>query len=83
MTLHLTFHSLESVRKLLEKILNDTLIVVAPAQNVVQRRKAMCLAGFFLMIELFGVELVIADHAPVITGSVHRKTWRQRTKPLR
>jgi hypothetical protein len=31
MNLHLPLHALESMRKLLEEVLNDTLIVIAPA----------------------------------------------------
>lgn len=37
----------------------------------------MCLTAFLLVVELFGVELVIADNAPVIAGAIHRETWRQ------
>ncbi len=66
-------HSLESVCELLEEVFDDALIVVAPAQNVVQRRKAMSLAGFFLVVELPGLEFMIAHHTPVVAGRVHRE----------
>jgi hypothetical protein len=36
--------------ELFEEILDDPLIVVAPAQNVVKGRKAMCLAAFLLVV---------------------------------
>jgi hypothetical protein len=35
--LHLAFHPLESVRELLKKIFDDALVVVAPAENVIER----------------------------------------------
>ena len=35
--LHLALHSLEAVGELFEEILDDALVVVAPAQNVIQR----------------------------------------------
>jgi hypothetical protein len=35
--LHLPFHSLEAVRELLEEVLDDSLVVVAPAEDVVER----------------------------------------------
>jgi len=73
--LHLALRSLEAVRELLEEILDDTLVVVAPAQDVVERREAVGLAGLFLVIELFGLEFVIADHAPVIASRIH---WEAR-----
>jgi hypothetical protein len=37
------------------------------------------LAGLFLMIELFGLELVIANHAPVVTRCIHWETGRERS----
>jgi hypothetical protein len=75
--LHLAFRSLEAVRKLLKEILDNTLVVVAPTQDVVERREAVGLAGLFLMVELLGLEFVIADHAPVIAGRIHREAWCQ------
>src|SRR5271168_5026227 len=71
--LHLSGHSLKSMCELLEEILDDPLIVVAPAQNVVKRGKAVGLAGFFLVVQLLGLELMIADHAPVIARRIHRE----------
>ena len=73
--LHLAFRSLEAVRKLLEEILDDTLVVVAPAQDMVKRRKAVGLASLFLVVELLGLEFVITDHAPVIASRIHREAW--------
>src|ERR1700679_552587 len=64
--------------ELLEEVFDDPLIVVAPAQNVVKGRKAMRLASFSLVVELFGLELVAADHTPVVTRRVHRETGRER-----
>ena len=61
--------------ELLEKVLDDPLIVIAPAQDVVKRGKAVGLAGFFLMVQLLGFEFMIADNTPVITGRVHREAW--------
>jgi len=34
---HLSFHSLEAMSELFEEILDDTLIVVAPAEDVIER----------------------------------------------
>src|ERR1700733_12771001 len=73
LALHLSVRSLEAVSELLEEIFNDALVVVAPAQDVIERRKTVGLAGLFLVIQLFGVELVIADYAPVIARRIHRK----------
>ena len=75
--LHLALHSLEPVRKLLEQVLDDPLIVVTPTQNVVQGREAMSLTGFFLMVELFCFELVVPSQAPVVAGGVHGEAWRE------
>ena len=75
--LHLALHSLEPVRKLLEKVLDDPLIVVTPTQNVVQGREAMSLTGFLLMVELFRVKLVIPDQTPVVAGGVHGEARRE------
>jgi len=75
--LHLALRSLEAVRELLEEILDDTLVVVAPAQDMVECRKAMGLASLFLVVELLGLEFVIADHAPVIACRIHREAWCQ------
>jgi hypothetical protein len=69
--LHLSLDSLESVCKLLEEILDYTLVVVAPAEDVIQGGEAVCLATLLLMIELFGVEFVIADNTPVVICGVH------------
>ena len=66
MSLHLPFHSLEAMCELLEEILDDALVVVAPAENVIERRKAMRLASLFLMIKLLRVKSVIAYNAPVV-----------------
>ena len=71
--LHLPARSLEAMSELLEEIPDDTLIVVAPAQDVIERRKTVGLAGLFLVVQLFGVELVIDDYAPVIACRIHRK----------
>jgi hypothetical protein len=66
------------VSELFEEVLDHALVVVAPAKNVIQRGKAVRLAAFFLMVELFGVELVVADNAPVIARGVHGEARRQR-----
>ena len=62
------------MRELLEEVLDDSLVVVAPTEYVVERGKTMSLASFFLMVQLFGVESVIANHSPVIARRVHRET---------
>ena len=49
--LHLALHSLESMRELLEEILDDSLVVVAPAKNVIERRETVGLAALLLMVE--------------------------------
>ena len=77
--LHLAFRSLEAVRELLEEIFDNTLVVVAPAENVVQRRKTVGLAGFLLVVELLGIELMISDYAPVVARGVHREAGRECT----
>ena len=71
MTLQLPIHSLEAMRKLLKKILDNALVVVAPAQDVIERGKAVSLASLFLVIKLFGVELVISYNTPVVACRVH------------
>ena len=71
MTLQLPIHSLEAMCKLLKKILDDALVVVAPAQDVIERGKAVSLASLFLVIKLFGVELVISYNTPVVACRVH------------
>ena len=43
--------------ELFEEVLDDALVVVAPAEDVVQRGKTVRPAAFLLMIELFEVEL--------------------------
>src|SRR5271156_2966857 len=60
--------------KLFEEILDDTLVVVTPAKDVIESREAVGLAGFFLFIKLFGFKLVVANDAPVIARCVHWKT---------
>ena len=75
--LHLAFRSLEAVRELLEEILDDSLVVIAPAEDVIERRKAVSLTRLFLVVELFRLEFVITNHTPVITGRIHRKAWCQ------
>jgi hypothetical protein len=45
---------------------------------MVERRKTVGLAGFFLLVELFGFELVVADHTPVVACRIHREAWRER-----
>ena len=62
---------------LLEEVLDHTLIVVAPAKNVVQRGEAVSLAGLFLVIKLLGFEFMIADDAPVVARRVHGKARRE------
>ena len=71
MTLQLPIHSLEAMRELLEEILDDALVVVAPAKDVIERGKAVSLASLFLVIKLFGVELVISYNTPVVACRVH------------
>src|SRR6185437_5465601 len=78
MPLHLACHSLESMCKLLEKVLDHALVVVAPAQDVIQSREAIGLTALFLMIELTRFKLVVTDYAPVITCGVHGETWGER-----
>ena len=75
--LHLTGNSLETVSQLFEEVLNHALVVVAPAEDVIQRREAMRLAALLLMIELLCIKLVAAGYAPVIARRVHRKARRQ------
>ena len=38
----------------------------------------MGLAGLLLLVELFRLELVIADDAPVVARCIHWEAWRQR-----
>src|SRR5580692_1401481 len=76
--LHLAVYSLKSVRQLLEEVFDYALVVVAPAEDVVESGEAVRLAALLLMIELFGIELVGAHHAPVVIGHIHRETRRQR-----
>src|SRR5580704_922381 len=73
LTLQLPIHSLEAMRELLEEILDDALVVVAPAKDVIERGKTVRLAGLFLVIKLFGVELVIPHDTPVVACCVHRE----------
>jgi hypothetical protein len=67
------------VGELLKEIFNDPLVVVAPAQNVIESRETMRLTRFFLKVELSGFELVVADHTPVVAGGIHREARRKRT----
>lgn len=67
------------MRKLLEEVLDDTLVVVAPTQDVIKSGKTMGLAGFFLMVKLLRVELVISDYAPVVARGIHRETGSERS----
>src|ERR1700752_224265 len=76
--LHLARHSLESVCELLEKIFDDPLIVVAPAQNVVKSRETVCLTALFLMVELFGFKFVSGAFTPVVACGVHREARSER-----
>ena len=76
--LHLSLHSLEPVSQLFEEVLDHALVVVTPAQNVIQRRKAMRLTALLLMVELFSIKFVTSDDAPVVARRVHRKAGRQR-----
>ena len=77
--LHLALHSLKAMGELLEKILDNALVVVTPAQDVIKRRKTVGLAGLFLLIKLFGFKLVVGDHAPVIVRCIHRKARCERS----
>src|SRR6201987_5844827 len=77
--LQLPFHALKSVRQLFEEVLDHPLVVVAPAENVVECREAMSLAALFLVIQLLRIEFVVAYHSPVVAGRIHRKTWSQRS----
>ena len=63
--------------ELLKEILDNALIVVAPAEYVIQRGEAVSLACFFLMVKLLRFEFVVADHTPIVVGGVHRKTRRE------
>ena len=77
MALQLSVHSLEAMRKLFEEILNDALVVVAPAKDVIERGKTVSLASLFLVIKLFRVEFVIPHHTPVVACRIHREAWSQ------
>ena len=77
--LHLPLHSLEAVRKLLEEVLNDTLVVVTPTQDVIESGKTVGLAGFFLMVKLLCVELMVTDYTPVVARGIHRETGSERS----
>src|ERR1700761_133586 len=77
--LHLTLHSLESVGQLFEEVLDDALVVVAPAENVIQGRETVSLAALLLVIELLRIELVATHNPPVIVSRVHREARRQRS----
>ena len=60
--------------ELLEKILDYSLVVVAPAENVIERGEAVSLTSLFLMVKLFGLKFVIADDSPVVARGVHGET---------
>src|SRR5260370_40333379 len=77
--LHLALHSLEAMGKLLKEILDNALVVVAPAQDVIKCRETVGLAGLLLLVELFGFKLVVADDTPVIACRIHGETRRQRS----
>ena len=70
-------HSLEAMRELLEEILDDALVVIAPAQDVIESGKTVGLAGLFLVVKLFRIELVVAHHSPVIASRIH---WETRSR---
>jgi len=67
------------VGKLLKEVLDHPLVVVTPPENMVQRREAMSLARFFLMVELFRIKFMIANHTPVVACGVHGETWSERS----
>jgi len=67
------------MQRLLESPTDDAHVVVAIAEDVVARRKAMLSAFHFHLIQLLNVKLVIADGAPIVGGGIHRETRRQRT----
>ncbi len=46
---------------------------------VAQGRKAIRLAALFHVGELFEIEFLIFDRAPIIFCFVHRETWRERS----
>ena len=65
--------------KLLEEVLDHTLVVIAPAKDVVERGEAMRLTGFLLMVKLLRFEFVISDYTPVVARCVHRETRSKRS----
>src|SRR5579875_2544248 len=69
---------LESARRLLQHPSNRSPIVIAITQVVIQRGKAVRLAGLLHFVELLHLELVISDGSPIICSRVHRKTRRER-----
>src|SRR5579872_2775974 len=68
---------LEAVRSLLQQHLDDTSVVVAVADDVVQRREAVQLARLLHVVELPGVEARRADASPVLGRVVGREAWRE------
>jgi len=68
----------EAVHCLLQAPRNHTKIVVAVAEDVVASRKTVRRAFLLHLVELFDLELVIADGAPVVRRRVHREAGRER-----
>src|ERR1700676_1775906 len=71
-------HALEPARALLQHPLHDAAVVVAVSQIVIQRRKAVCLAILFHLVQLRHLELVLFNRAPVIRRRIHREARRKR-----
>ena len=53
--------------------------VVAIAENVVTRRKAMLRAIYLHLVELLHIKFVSSHHTPVMGRGIHREARSQRT----
>src|SRR5713101_5374587 len=69
--------TLESIHSLLPQPLHHASRAVAVSDVVPQRRKAIRLTALFHFRELFDVELLIGDGAPVVRRVVH---WKARSE---
>src|SRR5215469_11810866 len=66
--------ALEPAHSLLEQPSDHTGVVVAVADDVVQSREAMRLAGLLHLLQLFPFKAGLLRRSPIVIGCVHRKT---------
>ena len=72
-------NTLKPMYRLLEQPLNHARVVVAEADDVVQRREAVRLARLLHLVQRTGLELVVLDRAPVVMRAIHGEARRQRS----